>query len=102
MDGRDLSCEICQKWNMDTTLLEVTHNIPKFITRVLNSKLYNYYGKFHLGAIYDLKNFNNMLVSKSIYQYYYDQTHLTVNLKKIHYLIIKKSRVLLMKIVNLS
>jgi hypothetical protein len=64
MDGRDLSSEICQKWNQNTTLLEIADNIPKFVIRVLNSKIYNFYGTFHLGAIYDLKNFNNMLVSK--------------------------------------
>ena len=64
MDGRDLSPEICANWNSNTTILEVANNIPKFIVRVLNSKIYNFYGCFHLGAIYDLKNFNNMLVSK--------------------------------------
>jgi hypothetical protein len=64
MDGRDLSSEICQNWNSNTTLLDIANNIPKFILRVLHSKIYNFYGCFHLGAIYDLKNFNNMLVSK--------------------------------------
>jgi hypothetical protein len=66
MDGRDLSSEICEKWNSNTNLFEVSNNIPKFVIRVLNSKLYNFYGRFHLGAIYDLKNFNNMLVSKCL------------------------------------
>ena len=65
MDGRDLSSEICQNWNTNTTILDIANNIPKFILRVLHSKIYNFYGSFHLGAIYDLKNFNNMLVSKS-------------------------------------
>ena len=64
MDGRDLSSEICENWNSNSTLLDIANNIPKFILRVLNSKIYNFYGGFHLGAIYDLKNFNNMLVSK--------------------------------------
>ena len=64
MDGRDLSPEICKNWDKDTTILEIANSIPKFIQRVLHSKTYNFYGKFQLGAIYDLKNFNNMLVSK--------------------------------------
>lgn len=66
MDGRDLSPEICDNWNSNMTLLDIANNIPKFIIRVINSKIYNFYGVFHLGAIYDLKNFNNMLVSKHI------------------------------------
>jgi len=64
MDGRDLSSEICQNWNSNCNLVDIANNIPKFIMRVLNSKIYNFYGSFHLGAVYDLKNFNNMLVSK--------------------------------------
>lgn len=64
MDGRDLSSEICQNWSPNSNLLEVANSIPNFLIRVLDSKLYKYYGQFHLGAIYDLKNFNNMLVSR--------------------------------------
>ncbi len=71
MDGRDLMEEI-YSWSERTTLLEVIKNIPNFIVRVnnklkyrvVNSKISNFYGKFHIGSIYDLKNFNNMLVSK--------------------------------------
>lgn len=63
MDGRDLSPEICTNWNPNLTILDIANNIPKFIIRVLSSKIYNFYGTFHVGAIYDLKNFNNMLVN---------------------------------------
>jgi hypothetical protein len=63
MDGRDLAKEIVPDWHKNVTLYELAHNIPKFINRVLNSKIYNLYGSFHIGAIYDLKNFNNMSVN---------------------------------------
>jgi hypothetical protein len=63
MDGRDLAREIVPEWHKNFTLYELAHNIPKFINKVLNSKIYNLYGTFHLGAIYDLKNFNNMSVN---------------------------------------
>ncbi len=68
MDGRDLSYEICEEWNSNMSLLDAANSIPKFLTRVLSSKIYKFYGTFNLGAIYDLKNFNNMLVSK-FYKY---------------------------------
>jgi hypothetical protein len=63
MDGRDLSNDIYPQWTQDCTILEVAHAIPKFISRVLSAKTYHFYGKFHVGSIYDLKNFNNMLVN---------------------------------------
>jgi hypothetical protein len=63
MDGRDLSPDICPDWNSKSTILDIANSIPKFVVKVLNSKTYKFYGTFHLGAIYDLKNFNNMLVS---------------------------------------
>ena len=31
----------------------------------MNSKVNSFFGKFHLGGLYDLKNFGNMLVSNS-------------------------------------
>lgn len=64
MDGRDLSPDICEDWSPKSTLLEIANSIPKFVIKVLNSKTYRFVGTFHLGAVYDLKNFNNMLVSK--------------------------------------
>jgi hypothetical protein len=63
MDGRDLAKEIAPDWHKNYTLYDLVHHIPKFINRVLNSKIYNLYGTFHIGAIYDLKNFNNMSVN---------------------------------------
>jgi hypothetical protein len=63
MDGRDLAKEIVPDWHKNYTLYELAHNIPKFINRVLHSRIYNLYGTFHIGAIYDLKNFNNMSVN---------------------------------------
>jgi hypothetical protein len=71
MDGRDLSTDIFPNWTPNTTILELANSIPKFISKVLNSKIYNFYGKFHLGAIYELKNFTNMSVSKKIIFNYY-------------------------------
>ena len=64
MDGRDLSPDICPDWSAKSNILEIANNIPKFVVKVLNSKTYRFYGTYHLGAVYDLKNFNNMLVSK--------------------------------------
>ncbi len=66
MDGRDLSSEICLGWSSNSSLLDIANSIPKFLIKVLTSKLYKFYGQYHLGAIYDLKNFNNMLVSKNL------------------------------------
>jgi hypothetical protein len=66
MDGRDLLPDIFPNWTPNSTILEIANFLPKFLTKVLNSKLYKFYGTFHIGAIYDLKNFNNMLVSKQI------------------------------------
>ena len=65
MDGRDLFNEVFQsKWNEKNTLIDIAKAIPNFIFRVLNSKINNFYGQFHLGGIYDLKNFGSMFVSK--------------------------------------
>ena len=35
-----------------------------FLSRVINAKGYKFYGTFHLGATYNLKNFDNMIVGK--------------------------------------
>jgi hypothetical protein len=45
-------------------LIEIVNLIPKFLANVINTKSYKFYGRFHLGAIYDMKNFDNMIVSK--------------------------------------
>jgi hypothetical protein len=70
MDGRDLLIEICPKWNHKHSKLEdILKSIPQFLNKVANSIGYKFYGKFHIGAIYDLKNFDNMLVSKFLLTY---------------------------------
>lgn len=64
MDGRDLMPDVYPEWTQDRNILDIANALPKFVSTVLNSKIYHFYGIFHIGAIYDLKNFNNMLVSK--------------------------------------
>jgi hypothetical protein len=63
MDGRDLALEIVPNWKNNNTLYEVATSIPKFLSKVLNSKIFSLYGSFHIGAVYDLKNFSNMSVN---------------------------------------
>lgn len=64
MDGRDLLDDIFPMWKPSTKLNEIIKAIPSFLTKVLNSKAYKFYGKFQIGATYDMKNFDNMVVSK--------------------------------------
>lgn len=63
MDGRDLLKEICPKWDEKKTLLDISKQIPGFIARVINSKGYKFYGNFDIGAVYDMKNFENMYIN---------------------------------------
>jgi len=70
MDGRDLSPDISPDWSAKSNILEIANNIPKFVVKILNSKTYRFYGTYHLGAVYDLKNFNNMLVSNILFNTY--------------------------------
>ena len=63
MDGRNLSSSIILKWTPLLSLLGVAKTIPVFIKKVLNAKDYEFYGAFMLNSVYELKNFNNMLVS---------------------------------------
>ena len=63
MDGRNLSSSIILKWTPLLSLLGVAKTIPLFIKKVLNAKDYEFYGAFMLNSVYELKNFNNMLVS---------------------------------------
>jgi hypothetical protein len=67
MDGRDLFNEVCKEWNQNMRLVDIINKIPDFIVRMRISKVYNFYGCFHMGSLYDMKNFNNMLVSTIIY-----------------------------------
>ena len=63
MDGRNLSCSIILKWIPEISLLSVINTIPVFIKNVLIAKDYELYGEFAINSVYDMKNFNNMLVS---------------------------------------
>ena len=78
MDGRDLMCEIYPRWvAKKTKLIDIVQKVTPFCARVINYRSYKFYGTFHLGAIYYMKNFDNMIVSKSIY-------HLILLYKKFH------------------
>jgi hypothetical protein len=63
MDGRNLSCSIILKWIPEISLISVINTIPVFIKNVLMAKDYEFYGEFVINSVYDMKNFNNMLVS---------------------------------------
>ena len=62
MDGRDLMKEICPNWNSKGGFKMILEGFLPFLSRVINAKGYKFYGTFHLGAIYNLKNFDNMIV----------------------------------------
>ena len=66
MDGRDLFNEICDNYTPDTKLSDIVTKIIPFRAKVINTKTYQFYGTFHLESIYDLKVFENMIVSKYI------------------------------------
>ena len=63
MDGRDLSPSIILKWTKELSLLGIANTIPIFIKKVLIADDYQFYGTFYLNTVYDMKNFDNMLVS---------------------------------------
>ena len=63
MDGRNLSPSIILKWVPELSLFGIAKTIPIFIKKVLNAKDYEFYGEFAINSVYELKNFNNMLVS---------------------------------------
>ena len=73
-DGRDLLHEVYPEWKKSTKLESLIKSLPQFISRVINTSNYRFYGKFHTGAVYNLKNFENMLVSK----HYISLTQLTL------------------------
>ena len=64
MDGRDLRNEILPVWNKHSKLENIVASIPKFVGSVLSAIGYKFYGEFHLGATYLMKNFEHMVVSK--------------------------------------
>ena len=63
MDGRNLSNSIIKDWKPQMKIEEIALLIPGFIKNVLNSEAYDFYGFYSIDAVYDLKNFNNMLVN---------------------------------------
>ena len=63
MDGRDLSPSILLKWIPEFSLLGIAKTIPVFIKNVLLADDYHFYGTFYINTVYDMKNFDNMLVS---------------------------------------
>lgn len=64
MDGRDLLKDICPNWTAKMSLKSIIQGMSPFLTKVINAKGYKFYGTFHLGATYNLKNFDNMIVGK--------------------------------------
>ena len=66
MDGRDLMKEICPNWNAKSCFKDILEGILPFLSRVINAKGYKFYGAFHLGSTFNLKNFENMIVGKYI------------------------------------
>jgi len=62
MDGRDLMNEICPNWTPKSCFKNILEGFLPFLSRVINAKGYKFYGSFHLGATYNLKNFDNMIV----------------------------------------
>ena len=64
MDGRDLMNEICPNWNPKGGFKMILEGFLPFLNKVINPKGYKFYGTFHLGATYNLKNFDNMIVGK--------------------------------------
>ena len=82
MDGRNLSPSIILKWAPQIGLIDVIKTIPVFIKKVLTAKVYEFYGEFTLNSVYNLKNYNNMLVNS--FPCYIDNDVEENTLKKVH------------------
>lgn len=82
MDGRNLANSIILKWTPEISLIDIVNTIPIFIKKVLTSKVYEFYGEFCLNAVYNLKNYNNMLVNS--FPCLIDNDIEASNLKKVH------------------
>ena len=70
------------KWAPQIALIDIINTIPIFIKKVLTAKVYEFYGEFTLNSVYNLKNYNNMLVNS--FPCYIDNEVEKTNLKKIH------------------
>lgn len=86
MDGRNLSKSIILKWVSQIALIDIIKTIPIFIKKVLTAKVYEFYGDFTLNSVYNLKNYNNMLVNS--FPCYIDNEVDTTNLKKFIYFMV--------------
>ena len=64
MDGRDLLKNICSSWTPKSGIKPLLEGMLPFLSKVINAKGYKLYGNFDLGATYNLKNFDNMIVGK--------------------------------------
>ena len=82
MDGRNLAKSIILKWAPEISLIYVANTIPIFIKKVLTAKVYEFYGEFCLYSVYNLKNYNNMLVNN--FPCHIDNDIEASNLKKVH------------------
>ena len=76
MDGRNLSRSIILKWAPQIGLIDVIKTIPIFIKNVLTAKVYEFYGEFTLNSVYNLKNYNNMLVDNDVEERTLKKVHL--------------------------
>lgn len=63
MDGRNLSPSIILKWTPLISLSSIVNTLPIFIKKVITASDYEFYGEFSINAVYELTNFNNMLVN---------------------------------------
>jgi hypothetical protein len=93
MEGRNLSNSIIIKWAPEISLLDVVNTIPIFIKKVLTAKVYEFYGEFRLNSVYNLKNYNNMLVNN--FPCHIDNDVEASNMKKVHLFYKDKSNFLL-------
>ena len=93
MDGRNLSNSIIIKWAPEISLLDVVNTIPIFIKKVLTAKVYEFYGEFRLNSVYNLKNYNNMLVNN--FPCHIDNDVEASSMKKVHLFYKDKSNFLL-------
>jgi len=93
MDGRNLSNSIILKWAPEISLLDIVNTIPIFIKKVLTAKVYEFYGEFRLNSVYNLKNYNNMLVNN--FPCHIDNDVDASNMKKVHLFYKDKSNFLL-------
>ncbi|MCQ2820969.1 MAG: hypothetical protein MJ252_27235 [archaeon] len=64
MDGRDLLIDIVPNYNNTSKLIDIALGLPKFISRVISAQGHKFFGQFHLGSVYDMNNFEHMLISK--------------------------------------